>query len=55
MRDLFTEELSQVYGAGGKGKSPRAPKRKNKCKGRSGSGSGRRGGSSGSRGKGGSS
>jgi hypothetical protein len=45
MRDLRTEELGHVYGAGGR--SSCAPK-KNKCKG----GSGSRGKGSGSRGKG---
>ena len=49
MRDLSTQELGFVYGAGGKSKACK-PK-KAKCKGGS-SGSRGRGGSSGSRGKG---
>lgn len=57
MRDLSTTELSNVYGAGGKGCSPKPPSRKVKC--RRGSSSGGRGkrckGSGSRRGKGGSS
>ncbi len=57
MRDLSTTELTNVYGAGGKGCSPKPPSRKVKCRGGSGSrGKGSRGKGSGSRrGKGGSS
>lgn len=51
MRDLRTEELSQVYGAGGKSKNCRKPP-KRKCKGGRGSGSGGRGSGSGGRGSG---
>ena len=49
MRDLSTQELGFVYGAGGKSKCK--PPKKRKCKGGS-SGSRGRGGSSGSRGTG---
>jgi hypothetical protein len=44
MRDLTSEETIHVYGAGSRGKSPRGPcppkKRRNRCRGGSGSGSG---------------
>lgn len=49
MRDLRIDELSHVYGAGGRG-SCRPPRPKNPCRG-GGSGS-RKGGGSGSRSKG---
>ena len=44
MRDLKTEELSQVYGAGGRGKRDCAPK-KHKKKGGSSKSGGSKGGS----------
>ena len=55
MRDLEMEELTHVYGAGGRGKSPCPPRKQPKC-GKGGSSRGKGGSSRRSRcGKGGSS
>jgi hypothetical protein len=51
MRDLDSNELVSVYGAGGRGKKCAPPKKSKKCKGGSGSGS-KRGRSGSRRGKG---